>query len=47
MMGQDPAYAKAQEMIRGKNPDEVMQIVHNLAQSQGVNLEDLKRQIGF
>lgn len=45
MANQNPIFAKACEMIQGKNEQEIMQIAQNLAKSQGKDLNQLQQQI--
>lgn len=47
MAGQDPIIGKAMQMVQGKSPDEVMQIANNLAQTQGKDINQVKKQLGF
>lgn len=45
LTNKNPVYAKAFEMVRGKNDQEIMQIAQNLAQSQGKDFNQLQQQI--
>jgi hypothetical protein len=46
MANQDPVIARAMEMTKGKTNDEVMELVNNLANSQGVDINQLRAQLG-
>jgi hypothetical protein len=43
----NPIMKQAYEMTNGKSPQEIMQIAQNLANSQGVNLQELQQKLGL
>lgn len=44
LVNQNPqAYQRAQQMCAGKSPEEMKQLVLNLAQSQGRNINDVRQ----
>jgi len=47
MASSNPAVAKMLEMTNNRTPEEMNQIVQNLARQQGVDLNQLKQQMGI
>ena len=41
-MFNDPLMQRAMEMVKGKNENEIKEIVINLAQQRGINMDQLK-----
>ena len=45
--GQNPQLKKVMEVINGKSPQELEQYVKNVAQTQGVDLNNLAQRMGL
>lgn len=45
--GQNPQIKRVLEVMKGKSPQEMQQYVRNVAQTQGVNLNQLAQKMGF
>lgn len=43
MFGNNPAYSRAVEMSKGKSPQEIQQIVKNLAKERGIDEAQLQQ----
>ena len=43
----NPMIARVLQMTQGKNEQEIMQIANNIAREQGVDLNNLRTQLGF
>lgn len=39
--GNNPLFNRAMQMVQGKNEEEIKQIVKNLAQQRGINIDQL------
>lgn len=42
MMGNNPFFQQAMRMSNGKNPEEMKEIINNVAQQKGITQEQLK-----
>lgn len=42
----NPAYGRAMQMINGKTPDQIYEMAQQMAQNQGVNLQQFAQQLG-
>ena len=42
----NPSYRRAMQMINGKTPDQIYDMAQQIAQQQGVNLQQFARQVG-
>lgn len=47
MAGQNPAIKQAMDMVNGKNPSQMGEMMNNLAQQRGVDLGQLAKSIGM
>lgn len=47
LAGQDPRAAQAMEMIQGKSPQQLRQIVENMCHERGTTPQELARQMGL
>ena len=48
--GNNPNFSRAMQMLQGKTPEQLQQTVMNLAQNQGISMEQLQQiagQYGF
>lgn len=48
--GNNPNFNRAMQMIQGKSPEQIQQTVMNLAQNQGISMQQLQQfagQYGF
>jgi len=45
--GQNPQIKRVLEVMKGKSPQEMQQYVRNVAQTQGVDLNQLAQKMGF
>lgn len=43
MFGNNPAFSRAVEMTKGKNPQQIEQVVRNLAKEKGVDFSQLQQ----
>ena len=43
----NPAYRRAMQMINGKTPDQIFDMAQQMAQRQGVNLQQFAQQLGI
>lgn len=43
MLGNNPAFARAQQMMQGKNPQQLKQTLYNLAQQRGIDPQQLQQ----
>lgn len=42
-LGNNPAFARAQQMMQGKTPEQLQQTLMNLAQQRGISPEQLQQ----
>lgn len=47
LAGQDPRAARAMEMVQGKSPQQLQQIVENMCRERGTTPQELARQMGL
>ena len=47
MAMQDPRIAQAQQMIQGKSPQQLRQMVENMARERGTDLQSVARSLGI
>lgn len=47
MAGQNPAIKQAMDMVNGKNPSQMGELINNLAQQKGVDVSQLAKSIGM
>lgn len=47
MAGQNPQIARAMQMIQGKNSQQLEQIARNMAKEQGVDINQMIRDLGI
>lgn len=45
--GNDPAYSKTMEAIKGKNPQQIQEYVMNVCQSKGIDINQVLSQFGM
>lgn len=45
MFGKNPNYQRAMQMTQGKSPEQLQQIVSNLAKQRGMNTQDLQQMV--
>lgn len=43
----NPSYRRAMQMINGKTPDQIYDMAQQMAQQQGINLQQLAQQMGI
>ena len=43
MFGNNPAFSRAVQMANGKNPNEIKQIVENLAKEKGMDISQIQQ----
>ena len=46
MYGQTPAFQKTMQMVQGKNEQQLQQVVINIAQQRGVDINQLRQMAG-
>jgi len=47
LIKQNPAVQQAAQMMRGKSPDQIKQMVYSRAQQMGVDVQQIARQMGI
>ena len=43
----NPVYRRAMQMVNGKTPDQIYDMAQQMAQKQGINLQDFAQQMGI
>lgn len=47
MLAGDPRFQQAEQMIRGKSPEQIRQMVENMCKERGTTPEQIAQQIGL
>lgn len=43
MLGNNPMFAQAMKMVQGRDPNEIMQVINNVAQQKGIPPEQIQQ----
>lgn len=45
MLGNNPMFSQAMKMAQGRDPNEIMQVINNVAQQKGIPPEQIQQMI--